>query len=315
MNSQDPHGPSGSAPRWMSDADVAARVRMPAAIDRLAQILRSEVRGAAVNMPKTMATWDPKSSAHALGAYDPETGVVAFKTWVNTPSGATAIVNLFDSVNGKVIATLEAATLGSLRTSGLAGLATSLLSSEDAEEMALIGTGRQALYQIEAVMAVRSIRRVRVWSPTPESRQRFAVEATEKYGLLVEAAESPEKAVEGMPIVSLISRAQQPFLKGESLARGAHVNAVGAILPASAEMFPSVLKRSTLTVVDNLDNARRSSRELKEAFGEDFSSISTLGQLVAMDGTRPNDPDLTVYKGMGTGLADLAIASLAMAAS
>lgn len=315
MNSLDTHAQPGSAPRWMSDADVAARVRMPAAIDRLAEILRNEDRGAAVNIPKTMASWEPKSSAHALGAYDPETGLVAFKTWVNTPSGAMAILNLFDSVNGKVIATLEAATLGSFRTSGLAGLATRLLSDENADEMALLGTGRQALYQIEAAMAVRPIRRVRVWSPTPESRHRFTVEATEKYGLNVEPAESPEKAVEGMPIVTLISRAKEPYLSGEALARGAHVNAVGAILPSSAEMLPSVLKQSSLTVVDNLDNARLSSRELREAFGDDFFSIPTLGHLVATERGRPADPDLTVYKGMGTGLADLAIASLAMAAT
>lgn len=82
------------------------------------------------------------------------------------PDGATAIASAFDAGNGQVLATFEAAAFGSLRTSSISALATRLLSDPGADEMTIVGSGRQSLSQVEAVAAVRDLNRVRVWSPT-----------------------------------------------------------------------------------------------------------------------------------------------------
>ncbi|MFW0795038.1 hypothetical protein AAFP30_14600 [Gordonia sp. CPCC 205515] len=85
---------------------------------------------------------------------------------------------------------------------------------------------------------------------------------------------------------------------------------MGAILPSSAELLPGVVEAGDLTVVDDLENARRASRELKDALGEQLPGVLTLGELLEAGIRRPAGAALTVFKGMGSGLSDLGVAAL-----
>ncbi|SNS82590.1 ornithine cyclodeaminase family protein [Rhodococcoides kyotonense] len=293
-----------------TDEQVIASVDRRTSIIALRDVLVSAHRGTAHSIPKTMAQFDTASTAHSLGAVDTAQQIVAFKSWVNTPNGASALLSLFDAVDGRTLAVMSAGALGMLRTACTAALATDILADPAASELAIVGTGRQAFHQVAAIHDVRPLELVRVWSPTEESRTAFADLVGSTLGIRTEIADTARNAVTGAPIVTTITRATEPFLDGEWLARGAHLNAVGAILPTSAELLPSVLPLSDLTVVDDIDNATRASRELKEHFGNDLSSVPSLGEVIDRDVTRPDDPRLTVYKGLGSGLTDLAVAAL-----
>jgi ornithine cyclodeaminase len=110
--------------------------------------------------------------------------------------------------------------------------------------------------------------------------------------------------------VTLMTRASEPVLGAGDLSAGAHLNAVGAILPANAEFDPRLLAAAQLTVVDNLENARRSSRELREHFGDDWSRVRTLGDVVTGAVKRDDStPAPTIFKSLGMGLCDLAAAT------
>lgn len=119
-----------------------------------------------------------------------------------------------------------------------------------------------------------------------------------------------EEAVSGAPIVTTVCRANEPFLRADMLAPGAHVNAMGAILPMAAEIDATVLSGAEVIAVDNVANAQANSRELKEFLGDDWSSVITLGSLVAHDTDRARSAGFTVFKGMGMGLSDLAVAAV-----
>ncbi|MDV7243492.1 MULTISPECIES: ornithine cyclodeaminase family protein [Rhodococcus] len=294
---------------WITEQQVQEKVSISDAIEAIAGSLTREVDGTARNIPKTMTTWEPASSAHALGAYDEGGGLVAFKTWVNTPEGASALLTLFDATTGTPRAVLEAGALGALRTAAVSGLATRLMSAPDAAELAVIGSGRQALGQVAAVCAVRPIARVRVWSRSESSRIGFAATVRDTLGVDAVTAPTLAEAVDGAPIVTLVTRATEPFLSPGVLSAGTHLNAVGAILPHTAEFDPALLADSDLTVVDSLANARRSSRELTEYYGEDWAPVKTLGDLLTGAVVRPLNPALTIFKGLGMGLADLAVAA------
>jgi alanine dehydrogenase len=302
-----------SAIPFITEREVAEQVSLTDVIDSVGRVVEAEARGAAMNIPKTMATWGPASSAHALGAQDSDNKLVVFKTWVNTPRGASAVLTLFDSDTGAALAVIEAGTLGALRTAAIAGLATRLMSDPEADEMAIIGTGRQASRQVAAVAAVRPIKRVRVWSPREDSRERFAREVREGLEIEAQAESSLAAAVDGAPVVTLITRASEPFLGCGLLSEGAHLNAVGAILPRNAEFDPALLARADLAVVDNMENARRSSREFNAFYGDDWSRVVTLGDLVTGEIVRPESPRLTIFKGLGMGLSDLAAAAIIVA--
>ena len=123
-------------------------------------------------MVKTHAVWGGHHTLHAIGATFPDEGFVGTKTWAHA-NGAAPLLILFDSHNGSLRAIIEAFALGQLRTGGISGLATKYLAADDALEMALIGTGKQALTQLAAVAAVRPLRRVRAFSRDAAARAQF----------------------------------------------------------------------------------------------------------------------------------------------
>jgi len=295
---------------YLTEADVRSMVSLPEVIDALEVLLRRQGSGAD-NIPKSLTTWDPASSAHTLGGIDTASGLCAFKNWVNTPVGAQAVLSLFDTVSGQLLAVIGANHLGSLRTAGIAGLATRWLAAPDARELAVVGSGRQALKQVEAVAAVRPLDRVRVWSPTPENREKFADAVRDELGLTVVVAPSLAEAIDGAPIVTLVTRARDPFIGAADLAGTAvHVNAMGAVLPANAEIAADVVRAADLVAVDNLENARRGSRELIDGCGPELGGVVELGQLLAEGRGRPDGARLTLFKAMGMGLSDLAAATV-----
>ena len=168
--------------------------------------------------------------------------------------------------------------------------------------------------QIAAIGAVLPLKRVRVFSPTPEKRQTFIGRARDMFEYEIVEAQSVEEAVDGSALITLITRAKEPFLSASMIAKGAHINAPGAILPAFAELNQDVFDRASLVAVDSKTNAAKSSRELIEQFGKDVSKwdkVRTLGECLNEGLRRPADADLTVFKSMGMGLSDLTVAVLA----
>ena len=295
---------------WISEADAAGLVDMESAIAALDEVLRLEAAGDAANMTKTHAAW-PGGTLHAIGATLRRDGLAITKTWVNTPRGSTPLVLLFDASAGRLLAVIEAFALGQLRTSGISGIATRLLAREDARTFAIIGTGEQALPQVAAVAAVRPIRLVRVFSRDPAHRDAFARRVEETLGIEAVAATSAADAARGADVVTLVTRATEPFLTSAMVGRGAHVNAVGAITPERAEFEPALLGRCAVIAVDNVPQVQALSSEFMTYFkagGPDWPGVTPLSALVARGQRRPQDADLTLFKAMGMGLSDLAVA-------
>jgi ornithine cyclodeaminase len=115
------------------------------------------------------------------------------------------------------------------------------------------------------------------------------------------------KAVHGAPIVTLVTRAKEPFLAADMASRGAHINAMGAITPERQEFAPALLDRCAIVATDSIEQAL--------ALGSEFiaarltpASLKTVSELVAAHTTRPASADLTLFKSLGTGTADLALA-------
>lgn len=296
---------------WLTEADVVSLLDMGEAIDALEQGLLTEARGEAANMVKTHATWGQGDTLHAIGATFPDAGFVGTKTWAHTEGGACPLLVLFDSHNGALKAIIEAFALGQLRTGGISGVATRWLAADDADELAIIGTGKQALTQVAAAAAVRPLKRVRVYSPNAERRASFIEKLkTEGFGFAVLEADSVAEAVEGAPIVTLVTRATQPFLGAGMLARGTHVNAVGAIVPSRVEFAPDIFPRCGRIAVDNLAQVRTLSREFMDYFGagaDRWEQVLPLSQLVTRREPRPANADLTLFKAMGMGISDLSL--------
>jgi ornithine cyclodeaminase len=299
------------SPLWISEADVVSLMDMADAINALEKGLLAEARGEAENMVKTHATWGQGSTLHAIGATFPKEGFVGTKTWAHTTGGATPLLILFDSENGSLKAVVEAFALGQMRTGSASGVATRWLARRDAEDFAIIGTGKQAITQVAAVLAVRPVKRVRVFGRDGERRAQFAARVEKEFEVEAVPARSVEEATAGASIITVVTRATEPILHAGMVARGAHVNAVGAIVPSRAEIARDVLQRCDRVVVDSLPQAQKLSRELIDFFGapdgEGWKRVTSLAQLVAAREPRDPKDDVTLFKSLGMGISDLAL--------
>src|SRR2546423_889950 len=255
------------SPLWISESDVVSLMDVGDAIIALERGLLAEARGEAQNMVKTHATWGQGSTLHAIGAVFPEEGFAGTKTWAHTEGGATPLLILCDSESGSLKAIIEAFALGQMRTGSASGVATRWLAAGGADEFAIVGTGKQAITQVAAVVAVRPVRRVRVFGRDEGRRAQFAARVEKEFEVEAVQARSVAEAVEGAQVVTVVTRATEPVLSAAMIARGAHVNAVGAIVPGRAEVARDVLERCDRVVVDSVPQAQRLSRELMEYFG------------------------------------------------
>ncbi|WP_151638156.1 ornithine cyclodeaminase family protein [Noviherbaspirillum aerium] len=301
---------------WLSEADVASLVSLKDTLGVLEAGVRELGEDTAFNIPKALANFHDASSLHSLGSVMLGAGVCGFKNWINTPQGAKALFILFDANEGRLLAMMEANCLGQMRTAAMTGLGTRWMTNPDVREMTLIGTGRQALAQVAAVHLVQNLKQIRIWSPTAEKRQAFCKEVASQFDIEVIESKTLEEATEGAPIVTTVTRAREPFLKSSMLAHGAHLNAVGAILPHSAEFEQEVFERVGFIGVDDVPNAKKASRELIEYFDKgagagNWDRVRPLGKIIANGEKAPAGCDITLFKSMGMGISDLTVAALA----
>ncbi len=171
------------------------------------------------------------------------------------------VVLLFDPERGPPLAILEASTLTAIRTAAASAVATRALAREDAQILAIIGSGVQARSHFEAMLAVRPIEEVRVFSPTEAHRGEFARRESERTGVRVEAVSSARAAVEGAEIICTVTSSSVPVLEGAWLSPGAHLNSVGASVPSARELDDETVARARL-FVDSRESALHEAGDL-----------------------------------------------------
>jgi ornithine cyclodeaminase/alanine dehydrogenase-like protein (mu-crystallin family) len=292
-------------PLWISESDMVALLDLKDAIAALEAALRKEAAGDAQNMVKTLMQYG-KSNLHAIGGRLGD--LVGTKTWTHTPGGTCPLLLLWSAADGSLVAVIEAFALGNMRTGGISGVAADWMAKPDAKVFALIGTGKQALAQAATMLAVRPIERLQVYSPRPESRQAFVAKAREEFGVEVIDCGSVAQACRGAQIVTLVTRASEPFLDAGMLEPGAHLNAVGAIAPDREEFAQDVFDRASLVAVDNVPGVQQLSREFMTRYGgTGWGGVMSLSGLIASGRRRSGQDDVTLFKAMGMGISDLAL--------
>ena len=292
---------------WITEAEVVQLMDLKEAVAALDAALREEARGEAQNMTKTLLQYG-KNNLHAIGA---KLGpLVGTKTWTHTQGGTCPLLLLWSAVDGSLAAVIEAFALGNLRTGAISGVAADWMARKDAKVMAIAGTGKQSLAQVGAMLAVRPIERLQVYSLHPESREEFARKAHEEFGVEAAACASAAEACTGAHIVTLVTRAAQPFLEADMLGRGAHLNAVGAIAPDREEFAQDVFDRATRVAVDNLPGVQQLSREFMTRYASrGWDEVMPLSKLIASGRKRSDADDVSLFKAMGMGISDLALGS------
>lgn len=221
-------------------------------------------------------------------------------------------VLLFEPEHGSLVAIIDASSITAIRTAAVSAVATRALAREDARILGILGSGVQATTHVEAMLAVRPIDRVRVWSRERKHTIAFAARAASRYGIEVRVVNSAEDAVRDADIVCTTTSAREPVLHGSWLTSGTHVNAVGASTRNARELDGAALQQSRL-YVDRRESAINEAGDYLMAKAEGFVDeghiVGELGELLTgrIEGRRTTD-EITLFKSLGLAIEDVASA-------
>jgi ornithine cyclodeaminase len=223
------------------------------------------------------------------------------------------VVMLFGVKHGEPLAILDATAITAIRTAAVSGAATQALARADAGDLALLGSGVQARTHLPAMAAVRTLRRVRVWSRTHAHAEAFASSnRAASNGVAIEVSASAEEAVRGADLICTTTATKQPILEGRWLSAGAHINAVGACFAGSRELDTEAVRRSRF-FTDRRESCLNEAGDFLIARAEgaigDGHLLGELGDLFLgrVEGRRSPD-DITVFESLGIAVEDLASA-------
>jgi ornithine cyclodeaminase len=296
--------------------EVERLLPMAACIDAMADAMRAASDGA-VSMPLRLFTplADDSGSLGLMPGSTLEPPLFGAKVisvrFDNPARGLPTVqghVSLFDHDTGTPVALIEGSSVTAIRTAAASGLATRELARQDARSHGVFGTGVQAVTHIDAVACVRDIDRVVVWGRDADKARRFAAQQSVRTRLEVTATDDPADAAR-CNVVSTVTAATQPILRGEWLQPGCHLNLVGVHTPDAREADTETVRRSRV-YVDRMESAKNEAGDLlipiaEGAIGE-AHILGEIGQVLA--GTVPGRTgasDITLYKSLGIVAQDL----------
>lgn len=307
-----------TALRVLSYADVVKLLPMHECIAVVERALVTTARGGAVN-PLRMAVWQPDRSG-LIGVMpgvldEPKSLGIKVVTIFPGNHGTgrdshQGVVMLFDTTHGEPLVVIDAASITAIRTAAASAVATRALARPDAGDLAIFGSGVQAATHLEAMRAVRRLRRVRVWSRNREHARAFAAQHPSMDA--VELVATAREAALGADILCTCTAAREPVLEGAWLSPGAHVNAVGACFASARELDTAAVARARL-IVDRTESALNEAGDFlipkrEGAFGDDHIA-GELGEVLLgrVPGRRAPD-EITLFKSLGIAIEDLAAA-------
>jgi alanine dehydrogenase len=302
---------------FLSEAEVRELLDLDELVDALAAAHRDLSAGDASMPPRIAAMVQERQGLlGVMPAYLPSAGL-ACKLVTLFPQNIDrhthqAVIVVFDPENGTPLAVMDGTYITATRTAAGSALATRLLAREDAEVLALLGTGVQARSHARALPRVRAFSEIRV-----AGRDRSRAEAlAEEIGPHARAVSSYEEAIRGSDVVAATTHATEPIVRREWLSPGVHVNSVG-LNPSGREVDEQTVADALLVV-----ESRESALAPPPAGAPELVGVSPvdvhaeLGELVA--GTKPrrsSQDEITLYKSVGVAVQDVAAAALVLAAA
>ena len=307
--------------RYITDDEVRRALTMPEAIRAVKETyIQLSTGQARVPARTSLEIPEFRTTALVMPAFLPRTkrlGLKLISLCEDNPSKGLPLIQavaiLMDAELGTPLAVMDASYLTAVRTGAASGVATDVLAAKDARVAAIFGAGVQGKTQLEAVVAVRPIRKALVFDISPRAAAAYAAEMGRRLSLDVEPASSPE-ALREADIICTATTSTVPIFSDRDLKPGVHINAVGSYKPHVREIPGETIRRAKVYVDQKqacLEEAGDLIIPLREKLIDEGHILAEIGEVLAgLKPGRGSDDEVTVFKSVGNAALDLAMASL-----
>ena len=225
------------------------------------------------------------------------------------------IVAIFDKPTGAPLGVVDAKEITCRRTAAASALAADYLAVPDAEVLTLIGTGALAPHMALAHAAARPIRRVNVFGRSRDKAEATAaVIGRSNPAIHARAVTQLPEAVGEAHIVSTATSSKTPVLRGAWISEGTHVDLVGAFTPDAREADDETIAGARVFLDDRNTTAEEAGDIALPMASGTIAANDIIGDLwdlcCGQVAGRTTDREITVFKSVGTALADLVAAKL-----
>ena len=302
--------------RYLSSDDVDDLATQWDFVKAVREAYRERGKGAPTHPRITLKSNSPKGVLNSYMAILPETGVMGgYMYTAGFEDGDARFVSpVFDAASGKPLAVVDGAYMNTYKTGAAGAVGIDALAREDANTIAVIGSGSQARGQLRGANTVRNIDEARVFSPTASHREEFAEAMTSALDVDVIPTESSTEAVTDADVVITATNASDPVIDDDDLAEGVHINAIGQYDPEKRELQSETVERAVY-VADLRERALQDAGSFLLAKDEGVVDVdhihAELGEVVAgVAAGRIMDDQVTVFDSGGTAIETLASAAL-----
>ncbi len=284
------------------EVDVNSTLTYPMAYSAMREAFEFLDKKMAVNSRRMRTSILGSTLTYQAGGFREYLG---YKTFVN----GTFMSTLF-SKDGEILSMIESDRLTQIRTGALSVLASDL-TVRSYSSVGIIGLGKQGLAQVEAFHELKPEVKINVFTRN-QDRLNNALKYLQGKGIKVVPTDM-KTLCKNSEVVVTITRAKDPFLKLDYLNKGTHVNAMGSNIPEKSELYPEVVKSSSMIVVEDLEMALEEAGDLilsKKMGMLDESKIVAISSLISgkVKGMR-EEGSITLFKSVGIGLEDVAVMS------
>lgn len=243
----------------------------------------------------------------------------------NAEAGLPATTVLVNEESGATEAVINARSLTAIRTAAGSALATSLVRgiSWTPRNLVLFGAGLQVAYHatlflhpdvhgnmINTVTIINRSKNERLNSLVQDLQRRFP---DKQIRGLASSSTTDMAAFEGVvreaDLICAATSSREPLFPSHWVKAGAHINLVGSYTPEMREVDAALVKRADAILVDSREACRKEAGDLIQAGWDDAlnSQIHEIGECVGRDVVKGG---ITIFKSVGVGVQDVAIASL-----
>ena len=219
---------------------------------------------------------------------------------------------VFNSKDGTLIASLDGDEITAIRTGAVSGLATKFFAATKSNTVAVFGTGSQAVTQIEAMINVRPIEKIFVFSRGLKSSKKFSKYLLETHS--INSIPGELKNLKEVDIICTATPSKTELFSLNNLKKGVHINAIGSFKPSMREISNDVIIDSKV-IVDSIASCKEEAGDLIQAeessswrFNDVFMELGSIakGKKTYKESIHHN----SLFKSVGLGFQDLVITEL-----